>query len=88
MAKPKPAPVAPPAPQLNPYIDTDPGHDPDNVLVLDLSNGGRVLIRLMPSWAPGHVERIKTLTKQGFGLWSTAPAPNDNSLPSAHAKSG
>lgn len=66
MAKPKPAPVAPPAPQLNPYIDTDPGHDPDNVLVLDLSNGGRVLIRLMPSWAPGHVERIKTLTKQGF----------------------
>ena len=65
MAKPKPV-VAPPAPQLNTFIDPDPTHDPDNVLVLDLSNGGRVLIRMMPSWAPGHVERIKTLTKQGF----------------------
>ncbi|NKJ41491.1 peptidylprolyl isomerase [Novosphingobium sp. SG720] len=50
-----------------PYaVDTDPAHDPDNVLVLDLSNGGRVLIRLMPQWAPHHVERIKTLTRQGF----------------------
>ena len=65
MAKPKPV-VAPPAPQLNTLIDPDPSHDPDNVLVLDLSNGGRVLIRLMPSWAPGHIDRIKTLTKQGF----------------------
>jgi cyclophilin family peptidyl-prolyl cis-trans isomerase len=25
-----------------------------------------VTIRLMPAWAPGHVERIKTLTRQGF----------------------
>jgi len=47
-------------------VDTDPAHDPENVLVLDLSNGGRVLIRLMPQWAPHHVERIKTLTRQGF----------------------
>ena len=65
LAKPKP-PVTPPPVQLNPVVDPDPSHDPDNVLVLDLSNGGRVLIRLMPAWAPGHVERIKTLTKQGF----------------------
>jgi peptidylprolyl isomerase len=65
MAKPKvPAPA--PVPQINSFVDPDPTHDPDNVLVLDLSNGGRVLIRLMPSWAPNHVERIKTLTKQGF----------------------
>lgn len=47
-------------------IDTDPAHDPENVLVLDLSNGGRVLIRLMPEWAPHHIERIKTLVRQGF----------------------
>ncbi len=40
--------------------------DLDNLLYLDLSSGGRVAIRLMPDWAPNHVERIKTLTRQGF----------------------
>ena len=40
--------------------------DRENVLFLDLSNGERVGIRLMPAWAPSHVERIKTLTRQGF----------------------
>jgi peptidylprolyl isomerase len=47
-------------------VDMDPSHDPDDVLYLDLSDGGRVTIRLMPKWAPNHVERIKTLTRQGF----------------------
>lgn len=65
VAKPK-APVTPPPVAMNAYVDPDPAHDPDNILVLDLSNGGRVLIRLMPAWAPNHVERIKTLTRQGF----------------------
>ena len=40
--------------------------DLENVLFLDLSNGKRVAIRLVPQWAPQHVERIKTLTRQGF----------------------
>jgi cyclophilin family peptidyl-prolyl cis-trans isomerase len=40
--------------------------DPENVLHLDLSTGGRVSITLNPTLAPGHVERIKTLTRQGF----------------------
>lgn len=33
---------------------------------LDLSTGGRVVIQLRPDAAPLHVERIKTLTRQGF----------------------
>ncbi|MBH9538380.1 peptidylprolyl isomerase [Novosphingopyxis sp. YJ-S2-01] len=40
--------------------------DLSNVLYLDLSSGGRVTIRLYPTIAPNHVERIKTLTRQGF----------------------
>lgn len=40
--------------------------EPDDVLHLDLSTGGRVSIRLFPEAAPGHVERIKTLVRQGF----------------------
>jgi hypothetical protein len=39
---------------------------PDNVWVLDLSDGGRVRILLRPDVAPGHVERVKALTRQGF----------------------
>lgn len=39
---------------------------PENILHLDLSTGGRVTIQLYPEVAPGHVDRIKTLTRQGF----------------------
>ena len=39
---------------------------PENVWHLDLSTGGRVSIQLRPDVAPGHVERIRTLTRQGF----------------------
>ncbi|MHA6720144.1 peptidylprolyl isomerase [Sphingomonas sp. RS6] len=42
------------------------GADPANTWVLDLSSGGRVLIRLRPDVAPKMVERIKTLTRQHF----------------------
>lgn len=49
-----PAPAAPPAP------------DPQNILYLDLSTGGRVAIQLRPDKAPNSVERIKVLTRRGF----------------------
>ena len=39
--------------------------DPENTLILDLKTGP-VVIALKPDVAPGHVERIKTLTRQGF----------------------
>ncbi len=49
--------VAPPTPDKA---------SPDNILYLDLSTGGRVSIQLYPEVAPNHVERIRTLARQGF----------------------
>lgn len=54
------------APRNYQSINYDLNEDPENIWLLDLSTGERVAIRLMPSWAPNHVERIKTLTRQGF----------------------
>ena len=47
-------------------VDYDIAQDQENILLLDLSTGERVAIRLMPDWAPGHVDRVKTLARQGF----------------------
>jgi peptidylprolyl isomerase len=38
---------------------------PENTLVMTLKTG-KVYIELRPEWAEKHVERLKTLTKQGF----------------------
>jgi cyclophilin family peptidyl-prolyl cis-trans isomerase len=51
--------------EVKPLVATIPV-TPDNVWVLDLSDGGRVRILLRPDVAPGHVERVKALTRQGF----------------------
>ena len=40
--------------------------DRENILYLDLSNGTRVAIRLVPEWAPAHVARVKELARSGF----------------------
>ncbi len=39
--------------------------DPENVLVMELADGS-VHIEMLPELAPQHVERIRTLTRQGF----------------------
>jgi peptidylprolyl isomerase len=39
--------------------------DPENTLLMQL-DGGTVTIALRPDIAPNHVERLKTLTRQGF----------------------
>ncbi|MEN3748977.1 peptidylprolyl isomerase [Sphingomonas sp. HF-S3] len=61
--------AAAPAKPAEPEIRTAPivvPADPENTWVLDLSTGGRVLVRLRPDAAPQMVERIKTLTRRGF----------------------
>jgi peptidylprolyl isomerase len=40
--------------------------NPEYMLNLDLSTGGRVVIQLYPNVAPNHVERIKQLARAGF----------------------
>ncbi|MEO5640940.1 MAG: peptidylprolyl isomerase [Sphingomicrobium sp.] len=40
--------------------------DPANKLILDLSNGGHVVIQLRPDIAPASVSRIQALTQQHF----------------------
>ena len=39
--------------------------DPENTLIIETTQG-RVVIALRPDLAPGHVERIKTLAREGF----------------------
>jgi peptidylprolyl isomerase len=39
--------------------------DPENTLIMKLDSGD-VTIRLRPDLAPGHVERIKELAREGF----------------------
>jgi peptidylprolyl isomerase len=50
------------APRATPPAITD----KENLLLLDLSTGGRVTIHLRPDVAPKMVERVKALTRRGF----------------------
>ena len=42
-----------------------PASDPENTLIMELE-AGPVTIRLRPDLAPGHVQRIKELAREGF----------------------
>jgi peptidylprolyl isomerase len=54
--------VVDPGARATPPLTTD----KENLWLLDLSDGGRVTIWLRPDVAPKMVERVKTLTRQGF----------------------
>ena len=56
--------TAPTALPINPPAEIS--ADPANRLSMQLSNGGTVVILLRPDAAPGHVERVQTLVRQGF----------------------
>ena len=62
----KPAPVLPKmAPSTN-LAGIPASVNDEDVLFLDLSTGGRVKIIMRPDVAPKHVERVRTLVRQGF----------------------
>ena len=39
--------------------------DPENTLVIELKDGGRVVVEMLPDVAPKHVSRIKELARAG-----------------------
>jgi peptidylprolyl isomerase len=44
--------------------------DPDNLLVMDLADGGRVVIELAPAFAPVHVANVRAFARGGW--WNNA----------------
>ena len=61
------APEPEPAPAALPVVaPADIAANPANRLILQLSNGGTVVIQLRPDAAPNHVQRIQTLVRQHF----------------------
>ena len=61
----KPAAEAP-APLLPIIAPQEVANDPSNKLTLELSDGGKIVLLLRPDAAPQHVERIKSLVRNGF----------------------
>lgn len=60
------APVAPPPAAPAPMTPDQYMNNPEYMLAIDLSSGGRVIVQLRPDKAPAHIERIRTLARQGF----------------------
>ena len=50
----------------------------DDLMVLDLANGGRVVIQLAPAFAPVHVANIKSLSRGGYWNGATIYRVQDN----------
>src|SRR3954469_23969320 len=52
--------------------------DPDDLLVIDLKNGGRVVVQLAPAFAPVHVANIKALARANYWDGATVYRVQDN----------
>jgi peptidylprolyl isomerase len=50
----------------------------DNLLVMDLANGGRVVIQLAPEFAPVHVANIQALARANYWAGATVYRVQDN----------
>ena len=52
--------------------------DPDNLLVLDLNDGGRVVVQLAPAFTPVHVANVKALARSNYWDGATVYRVQDN----------
>jgi peptidylprolyl isomerase len=50
----------------------------DDLLMIDLANGGRVVVQLAPAFAPVHVANIKALARAGYWNGATVYRLQDN----------
>ena len=50
----------------------------DDLMVIDLANGGRVVVQLAPEFAPVHVANIKALARDGYWKGATVYRVQDN----------
>jgi len=51
---------------------------PDNLMVMDLANGGRIVVQLAPEFAPVHVDNIKALARGNYWDGATIYRLQDN----------
>lgn len=52
--------------------------EPDDLLVMDLANGGRVVVQLAPQFAPVHIANIKALARSNYWDGATVYRVQDN----------
>jgi peptidylprolyl isomerase len=52
--------------------------DPDDLLVMDLASGGRIVIQLAPAFAPIHVANVKALARGNYWDGATVYRVQDN----------
>jgi peptidylprolyl isomerase len=51
---------------------------PEDLLVMDLANGGRVIVQLAPAFAPVHVANIQALARGGYWTGASVYRVQDN----------